>query len=75
MTRNLTQYPITLEEKLSELDRLIDSRTKLEAQWEREGRLPVGDLLLVTLKEIRKDVEALGAYLVNNCDGPAGRAF
>lgn len=49
--RNLSQYPITLEEKLRVLDRLIEQEQERIAK-----EMIMGDITLATLRAIRADV-------------------
>lgn len=51
MMRNLSQYPITLEEKLRVLDRLIEQEQERIAK-----EMIMGDITLATLRAIRADV-------------------
>jgi hypothetical protein len=46
--RNLLQYPITLEEKLQVLDKLIE---------EKSAGLAPGDITCVALREIKQELE------------------
>lgn len=47
--RNTLQYPVTIDEKLAFVDKLL-----LDFNWEPKG---VGDMTGVILQEIRKDIE------------------